>query len=272
MMNNRLLRRSVGGALIGAAALGFILALAGLVALWQGEAGLRVSLLRWLDQSDTTLTTTLDSLALADRSLSQLDSTLSSIKTSLDDASRAVGDTTPTLKTLERAAGVEAPRVIKDTHSALRSAETAARGIDDLLTTLARIPFLGLGEYKPAVPLSVSLGRAAGSLDGLIPILVETQVELGTAAKNLDQVQIDFITMSSSLNQAQDNVKAARPLVTQYQTSLRAAQSDLRAMRASLPGWLTAAKWGGTLLLLWFAVAQLALLTQGLELLRRRVW
>ena len=65
-MNNPVLRRSVGGALIGAAALGFILALVGLVTLWQGEPGLRASLLRWLDQSDTTLTTTLDSLALVE--------------------------------------------------------------------------------------------------------------------------------------------------------------------------------------------------------------
>ncbi len=84
--------------------------------------------------------------------IDNLDETLISVSDSLDTSAVLLGD--------------DLRQTIMETQTALSSASTSAKIIDNTLVFLASVPFIGV-EYQPDVPLHTSLEQVAANLDDI---------------------------------------------------------------------------------------------------------
>jgi hypothetical protein len=65
------------------------------------------------------------------------------------------------------------------------------------------------------------------------------------------------------------SLRDAQGVVSRYQGVVASLQADMRTLRGELPSGLNLVAWGIALILIWLGVAQVGLLSQGLEMLGR---
>ncbi len=92
---------------------------------------------------------------------------------------------------------------------------------------------------------------------------------LSTTANNLERIETDLAGVSDKVGQVDSGLVDALSVVAQYRVVVADLQAELTTVREGLPRWLRMLKWGITLTLVWLGIAQLGLLSQGLEMVRR---
>jgi chromosome segregation ATPase len=261
--------RITGLALVIAAVLGLILSLAGLLFLGSLASRTSASLLSTLDGLDQALTIAGDGLAAAETSLQAADKALDSLASTLDGVNESLRGMDPTLTALSTLLGTDLPGTINATQDSLDSAQTSAKNIDSVLTSLSRIPFLGSLVYNPEVPLNETLGDISDSLNAIPRSLREAKRGLDTADKNLDTITLDLASVSQSTDQMGISIADGLLVIDEYQTLVSNAQNRVKDIQQRLPGQLRLATLAAALLFIWLAIAQIGLLTQGAELIAR---
>lgn len=257
--------RVLGITLISTGILGLVISIAGLIFVAIAGSAASGALSRELNTLDRALAATNDGLVVADSSLAEARTTLSSLSTTLEGATRAISDTQPTLAALEDLTGEGLPETIGSTRQALASAEEAARSAEGVLRGLN---FFGL-NYSPEVPLDVAIGEVSDSLGALNPSLAEVSLGLGTAGENLAIVADDLAEVAAGLDAIASSMGEATAVIEQYQSVVGDLRGELEAVREAAPGWITAARVGLSLLLIWLGFAQVGPLTQGWALVQR---
>lgn len=259
--------RVLGTTLIGAGVLGLLISLAGLIFVTVASTTARAALARELNTLDRSLTAASEGLAIADSTLAEARTTLSSVSTTLINATQAITATQPTIASLQELTGTGLPQTINSTRQALASAQETARIVDGVLSTIA---IFGV-SYNPEVPLNVTIGEVSDSLAALPPTFEEVSTGLSTASTNLDTIAGDLARIAESLDTIAESMGEATAVIDQYQTIVADLQAEVAAVRGAAPGWITAVSLGLMLLLIWLALAQVGLLWQGRELIRRDV-
>jgi hypothetical protein len=263
------LTRLVGIALLLAGILGLVFAVAALVVVAQVQANMEGSIQQQLTLVDRALTATSDGLAIADTSLSQTVQTVGSLQGTIAGIGDTLSGSIPTLDAVAKLLGEDLPNTIEATQSTLSSAAASAQSVDGILKVLSALPFSSTEAYDPEVTLSAGLADVAASLNGIPESLRATQEGLAATSQSLSGVQGDFGAVASGIGAIGTSIESSRSVVSQYGGVLSDLRSMLGSVQASLGTWLGWARLGLSFLLVWLGIAQLALITQGLELIGR---
>lgn len=261
--------RMAGTALIGAAVIGIIFSLSGLILLGVNYARITSTLENTIDRVSDALSATDSALVIAGSAMEDADSALDSLASTMEEVNASLRASNPTFKTLSKLLGTELPDTIAATQSSLESAETSAKNIDNLLTSLSKFPVLGSLVYSPEVPLNETIADVSDSLNGIPTSLKNAQKSLDLAIKNLDTINAELGNITESTTQIQSSTGEAKKVIEDYQVMVSDLQDDVDRMQTDLPRtmrWVTLA---AALFLIWLGLAQIGLLTQGMELVKR---
>lgn len=258
------LTRAIGMALLGAAVLGLLLSLAGLIVVFTVGRQAEAAFMRQLDVLDESLAATGDGLAVSSVTLDDTAATIRSLSQTFVSVSVTITETGPIISTMADLAGQDLPQTVNATRQALDSAQETAQVVDGVLGALS---IFGL-RYNPEVPLSTAIGEVSTSLEGLPAALSEVSRGLTRANDNLITVADDLRMVTVGLNAIAVSVTELTAVVTRYEEVVASLQTEVANVRAAAPGWFFAGRLGLSLLMLWLAVAQLALFNRGWELLQ----
>lgn len=264
-----LLERVIGLALILGAVAGLILNLAGLVFIPRVAQSVRQGTVETLTVLDGTLNTTAEGLAVVTTSLDNASLTMEAVSTTTRDVAQTVEDTAPLLDTFATLTGDELPRTIATTQLSLAAAQEGTQSIEVLLSTLNAVPLLGLPLYNPPVPLYQSLASVSASLEPLAASFVEVEESLRVAGSNLEEVEVGITTLANNLDRIDRSIADAKSVTEQYQQVVEDQQAVVARLQANLEPAIT---WGSravAMLLVWLAIAQVGLLSQGIEMVSR---
>ncbi len=261
--------RIIGIALIGAGVFGLVFSAVGLVVALRALSAVGDVVNNELGVVDQALSTTGSGLDIAATSLTNAQTTVGTLRATLLNTSQTITDTAPTLDTLTTLTGTTLPTTIKSTQAALGSARETAKVADSVLGAVSSFNLLSSAAYNPKVPLNVAIGDVSASLDGLPPSLATVERGLRDARGNLDRINNNVGDLATGIGQIGSSVEEAQRVVGQYQTLVRDLRREVARVRLAAPRWLNGVSWGVTLGLIWLALAQIGLLTQGYELMQR---
>ncbi len=84
---------------------------------------------------------------------------------------------------------------------------------------------------------------------------------------NLETFQADLTVMAESIGEIEKNVAQFDTVVSGYQTSIARLNTRLSTFKANLPSIIRTVKLALTIFLVWMAIVQFGLFTQGWELI-----
>ncbi|PWH15132.1 MAG: hypothetical protein DDG59_11780 [Anaerolineae bacterium] len=250
--------------------MGLILSLSGLIATWMYSPGLSQTLQEQVQLAESVMDTTAQGLEVASQTLESTRLTLQTLDETVQTFSQAITDTVPLLDTIGAVVGEDLPKTIASTQTSLNTAQQSARVIDGILRTLTAIPFFPGDPYQPQVPLHVALSEVSRSLNGLPESFRAMQDNLTQSSANLATAQADIQRVRGEVVQVKSSLKQAQQILSQYRETALTLRNQLESLRLAIP---VTTRWASlflSLFWLWLAMAQLGLLTQGLELSHRQ--
>ena len=261
------MKRLIGIVLIAIAAISLLVSLWGLIQIWTMRQPVADAAVAGVDLFAETLDTTSDALRVVSDSLQSASDTVTTIERTSLSVAQTMSTTRTTVGSFANLMGKDLPTSIDATRTALKSAQSSAVVVDNVLTTLSRVPFINI-QYNPVVPLSVALGDVAKSLDNLPPTFSTIERNLNTTGDSLDQVVSNLNELPKTTQQVQRNIPDAQKVVTRYQSEVDGLQKLIKPIKSSLAIALTAITLGLTFLVFWLGAIQVQVLLKGLELLR----
>lgn len=264
-----LLQRLIGLLLTIASVLGLFINI-GAIALIPGtERQIVAAVDETLATLDGTLGTTAEGLDLARGSLDDVEVILRRTEQTTRNVAVALDESAPLLENLATVAGVELPVAVIATAQGLDAAEDGANTVEVILTTLSAIPILDIPRYNPEVTLGESLSRVSTSLDALPSSFVDIGSDITAVGTNLERVQRDVDVLGESIGELNTSLEEARAVSDQYAQVVADQQALVSSLRQGAPVWTA---WGiraVLFVLIWLAIAQVGLLSQGLEMIGR---
>ena len=270
MSIKRILALSAGISLIVAGILGLVLSIGGLIILPRLERQAEAVAMEQIEVLDRALAATLDGLITAETSLVQAAEAVDTLEGIMVDVGLAIDDTAPILDVAAELLSEQLPTTIQATQETLTSVATSAQLVDDILGVISVIPFLGTDRYNPDVSLHQGFQDVSDGLDGIPELLLTAGEGLSAGTESLQGVEKGFASMARSIGETMTSLESAQTVLQDYQQIVGDLNDTLSSVSESLPGWLRALRWALTLALIWLGVAQIGLMTQGWELLRRR--
>lgn len=264
-----LFSRTAGTALVGAAILGILFSLGGLILLGVYSTRITASLVDTLGELSDALVVTGNGLEIAGSALDEADTALGALAVTMEGVNTTLVESQPSLTTISTLLGTELPNTIIATQGSLESAETSAKNIDGLLSSLSRLPFLGSLVYNPEVPLNETLAGVSDSLDEIPTSLRNAQKSLDLALEGFDSVNTELSNITESTDQIRASTGEAIVVIEDYQEMVEDLQKDVERLQTDLPRKMRWVMLAAALFLVWLGLAQIGLLTQGLELIKR---
>jgi chromosome segregation ATPase len=157
--------------------------------------------------------------------------------------------------------GEEVINTITNTQAAINSAQASASAVDNILTTLSKIPLIGI-NYNPSQPLSAALGDVSASLDPLQKNLKDFETNLKTTQSDMDAFRSQLYILDQNINTINSNLKSAQGVIDNYRTQLTSLQTSTNRAITSLPRWITTVCWILTFFILWFMLFLSAIMLQ----------
>ncbi len=258
-------RKVIGYIFIIAAILGLIFSLAGIGLVWVVKAPLTANLISTLDLIDTTLDATSSGLTVIDDTLSKTISDLSSIENTVQTAGKGIDDSVPLVESLSTLLSDNIPQAISATQTGLTTLQDAAGTFESTLQLVTSIPFLPIEGYDPDVSFSDALEDVSQSLDAIPQSLSEMEGTLSSTEGNLVMMGAQINIIARNISELKDSFYEIQLVFDQYQEVISEAQTKLGSFRDSLQTGIIVTAWIFTIIFVWLGIAQLGLLTQGLE-------
>ncbi len=261
------MKRIIGIILIVIAAISLVISGWGVVQIWTMRQPVADAAIAGVDLLTETLATTSDALNVTSESLQSASETVTMIERTSLSVAQTMSTTRTTIGSFANLMSNDLPTSIEATRATLKSAQSSAVVVDNVLTTLSRIPLINI-QYNPAVSLSAALGSVASSLDNLPPTFGAIERNLNTTGDSLDQVVTSLNELPKTTQQVQQNIADAQKVVARYQSEVDGLQKLIKPIKPSLATAVTAITLGLTFLVFWLGVLQMQMLLRGLELLR----
>ncbi|MCK4725256.1 MAG: hypothetical protein KAT29_05630, partial [Anaerolineales bacterium] len=244
---------------------GLIFSLAGIFLVWGVKAPLTENLLSTVDLIDTTLEATSSGLTVVDDTLTSTVSDLTSLENTVQTAGKGVDDSVPMVESLSTLLSDNIPQAINATQTGLSSLQAAAGTVESTLQLLTSIPFLPIESYNPEVSFSAALDDVSQSLDAIPQSLSEMENTLSTTEGNLVMLSAQVNIIARNISELKSSVYEIQRVVDQYQDVISTLQEKLDTFRENLQMGITVTAWIFTIIFVWLGIAQIGLLTQGLE-------
>lgn len=260
------LRRIAGFVLVIVAALSLFVTALAIAQLWRLHQPLTADVIDAARSLTATLDTTSQALQVASDSLQTADKALTTVDGALLDAARSISGTKSTLGMLSSLMSRDLPGTISSAQTALRSAQSSARLLDDVVGALARLPLVNL-QYRPDVPLSTALGRVAESVDGLSPTLGALGRDLTSLSGRMGDLSVSLGDIPASSAQLHRNIASGQTLVTRYQEQVSSLRRLSQSVERAAGALISAALALLIFILVWLGIVQAIVLRKGIELL-----
>lgn len=262
-----IIRRIVGLLLILAAVGGLLFSIGALVVIWRAEPNISTNMQNVVTLLSDTLETTSQGLVVTKDSLRASVDTIGNLQSVMETTASTIESTNPMVDDIAALMRDDLPNTIEATRQSLATAQESARVIDGLLGSLSSIPLIGSGiGYNPEVPLSEALGSVGDSLQGLPESFAGMEENLRNTQSNLETFEADMTVMAASVGQIETSVAQYELVVDGYATSIGQIQSQLTTLSVQIPQITRGLLWALTAFLIWMALVQLGLFTQGWEL------
>ncbi len=259
-----LISRFTGILLILAAIGGFLIAITGLVGIWQLKPDVLTSVQSSLDLLDKTLETTAEGLDMTQKSLLGAQTSLQAMQTTLKTTTSTMQSTEPLISSLSDLAAQDLPATVIAAQNSLDSAAESAQVIDAVLRALSFLPGI---NYNPNTPLAASLQALSANMDNLPDTFIVMQSNLEDTSQNLQTIQVDLLLVIDSLKQIETSLTDSETVISGYQDSIIRVKKQIDMLSSSAPGIINAISTAATIFLIWMAIAQLSLLIQGWQLI-----
>ncbi len=223
-------KRGLGTFLIFIAILGVLFSVFGIAATWYYRPRIQSAIFGIIDSLDETLLNTNDGLVILDRSLENAEFNLEMISDTLDNLNATIDNIAVSLDSSADLIGGDLRDTIVDTQTALRSAASSAGLVDNTLRFIAAIPLLG-ADYRPEVPLSLSLEQVAESLDDVPEAFLEIESLIRDTESSMAILNDDVAQLAEDINTYESDLLAAQEILAEYGQiidDLRTQLADLR--------------------------------------------
>ncbi len=257
-----------GLALMSAAVIGILFSLSGFILLGVYAGRATTNALNTLDRLSNAMTVTSTGLEIAHSAVKEADTALDSLAATMEGIDTSMTESQPSLKAISDLLGTELPNTIRATQDSLDSAETSAKNIDGLLTSLSKIPFLGSLVYNPKVPLNVTIGDVSDSLGEIPQDLEDAQKGLDLTIETMDSINRELGSIAESTAQIRDSTDDTLQVIEDYQVMVGDLQKDVERMQTTLPRNLRLMTAAAVAFLIWLGLVQIGFLLQGLDLIR----
>ena len=258
-------RKVIGYTFIVAAILGLIFSLAGIVMVWVVKTPLTTNLISTIDLIDTTLEATSSGLTIVDDTLTNTISDLTSIENTVHTAGRGIDDSVPMVEALSVLMSENIPQAISATQTGLSTLQDAAGTLESTLRLITSIPFLPIEGYDPDISFSAALEEVSQSLDAIPQSLSEMDNTMIATKGNLIMLGAQINIIARNISDLQDSFYEIQLVFDQYQEVISGVQVKLDSFRDNLQTGITISAWIFTIIFVWLGIAQVGLLTQGLE-------
>ncbi len=263
-----MVRRIIGITFIIAAIFGLIFSIAGIALVWGIKAPLTTSLVNAIDLLDTTLEATSDGLEVVDNTLTKTISDFITLENTLQTASRGVNDSVPLVENLSTLLSEKIPQSIEATQTGLTTLQDAAGTVETTLQLVTSIPFLPIENYAPDVSFKTALQDVSESLDAIPQSLSEMDETLNSTQGNLVMLSTQVRILSRGISGLKSDLYDIQLVIKKYQNVLATVQEKVDALQGNLNLIITVTAWLFTIIFIWLGIAQIGLLTQGLERVR----
>lgn len=258
--------RVLGSVLIVIAIAGMILCCVGILGVWRFRSTVEGEALAILALANETAKSAVSGLASTQTSLDAAAESISNLDVSLEAVGVTIDDSTHFFDTAAVLTSDTFPNTIRTTQKAIQAAAQSAKLVDDTLSVIASIPLIG-SDYTPDQSLSDSLGEISTSLDklpntieGLNDDVVQIKGNLVDLESHVEETRVQIERIKSSLSEAND-------VIVSINDTTKKLQPKLANFGEQIPRWFSYLAWGLTIFLVWFALAQLGLIVQGLSLI-----
>ena len=258
-------RKIIGTTFIVAAIIGLIFSIAGIALVWGVKAPLTANLVSAIDLIDTTLDTTDSGLAVVDDTLTRTISELNTLENTVQTAGKGVDDSVPMVESLSGLLSGSIPQAIEATQTGLTTLQDAAGTLESTLHLLTSIPFLPIEKYTPEVSFTSALEDVSQSLDAIPESLAEMEETLNSTQGNLVMLAAQIRIISRGISNLKADLYEIQLVLDQYQDVISTVQEEVDAFRANMYTIITVTAWVFTIIFIWLGIAQIGLLTQGLE-------
>ena len=262
-MNLRL-RKILAFLIVCLTAVGILISLLFLIQVWRYRQPVSEKLQSSVSQFSSVL-------QITDDGLSVIDQVVKNVYTStmyLDDATNAFSQTVQSTSQFMDSAGTfvgdNLLTTITNTQTALGAAQASAKVIDNILSTMSRIPLIGI-TYNPVVPLNIALGDVSTSLDPLQTTLKDFQTNLKGTSTNMQEFSDQISVLNKNILSIQTNLEQAQVTIHKYRSQIASLKSWLLNVETNMPTWITIIAWVISLIIIWLVIIQIALMLQGIS-------
>ncbi|HSQ27524.1 MAG TPA: hypothetical protein VLM80_10415 [Anaerolineales bacterium] len=256
--------RITGILLIMAAIGGFVIAVAGMISIWQIKPQVISSVQSNLDLLNKTLETTSEGLAITKDSLDGAKASLQAMQSTLQTTSKTMQSTEPLITSMSDLAAQDLPAAVLTAQNSLDTAAESAQVVDTVLRALNFLPGI---NYNPNTPLATALEELSTNLDNLPETFIVMESNLRDTGHNLQIIQVDLVLMIDALRQIEASLMKSENVIASYQDSVTQVNNQIVKLSDSTPKLVNGFSIGSTVFLAWFMIAQLGLFTQGWQLL-----
>ncbi|MCE1253655.1 MAG: hypothetical protein LWX83_08925, partial [Anaerolineae bacterium] len=250
------------------AGLGMLFCMAGLYLVWFYSPVVTKTVLENLDVFLQSVTTTEAGLTAVQESILTIQDDALALKRVTGVLSQGILDSEPILDSFSQLTGEDLPDTIHATQNSLAAAEKSAKLMDDMMTSLASIPFSPVKAYKPEIPLHTALGQISQNLDDIPDSLKTINLSLKDSRKNFDAMQTELDQLAGSMDTINKNLSNAGEVINQYHQSTLLLKERITTARNSAAGVIQNLVWFLTFLLVWFFIIQWGVLLYALDMQR----
>ncbi len=265
-----ILAKIIGIILIVAAIGGLLFSLAGLGIVWGNRSRVTTDLETSLANFSLTLGNTGAALEIADNSLKGTITAIAALKIAVEKTADAVDTSMAAVDNVADLTKNSLPNTVEAAQTSLRSAQDAAKVVDDFLTTLSGLPLIP-DFYKPTTPLNVALGDVIDKLDSVPQSLRNIGGSVSTSSNKLKEFRTSFQEFPALVQNIADNLQEAEGVIGQYKTTVADLKTKVDYLAANVSRIVYTIALVLSLILVWLLAAQLALAVEGLRLLGVRI-
>jgi methyl-accepting chemotaxis protein len=259
----------VGTLLIVASIIGLIFSVVGLVGIWQVQPKIEAGLSETLTLLSDSLGATYQGLVVTQDSMEQSISSVNTLAQTVSAIGVTINTTSPLLDSVATLVGEELPATVETTRQSLLSAQQGAAVMDGVLSVITAIPLISSQRYNPEKSLSTSLGEVAANIEGLPAKFQDMAANLSTTSSSLVEVEAGMTTMATDIQAIGKSLEGYNAVMEQYKTTVDTVKTQIDQINAGSEQIVSVLIWAITIFLVWMAIAQIGLLTQGIEWVMR---
>jgi len=276
-----MVRRIIGGVLLATGVLGLVLSIAGVVFGGQLVDVIGASLQDTLALASDGLDTTRYTLTQTKTTMAEANKGLDNARKAAVNAGQSLDDLDPLLEQTGQIIAEDVPNSLDSTQEAIPQLAEVAKTVDETLKTLSDFKiaqdFLGatfefdLGiDYNSDQPLDEPILQIGDSIGDVSSEFRELTPELEKTSANLQIISGDVTAIAQDLEAINKSIAEFSPLLDRYINLVDDVQTGITQTQNTMDGQLKMVKLLIVILMIWLALAQIAPLYLGWELVAER--